>query len=193
MTTPATGMNGLDGRRSLLWMAAFLAYPLGGVLATAVTGAVGIAAASVVGAAVAVAVIGGAQALALGLVTDRGTALRWVGASAVAGALGWGVAHAILPAPVGVTDAVVVGVITGLAIGIAQALVILSTSGRWAAWPVAFAAAWAVGYGVSTAIGVDTAAWPVFGASGAIVAQGILLVALQVMARTDNTMGEVAR
>ena len=164
-------------------MGGFIGYPIGGLLGAAVAGLSDLPTASVIGAGVAVAVIAGFQAMALGLRSDRPTALRWVGISAIAGAVGWLVARAIVPAADGVIDALVVGGVSGLAIGIGQ-LVAMGSRGRvWLLWPPAFALAWAAGNAVSTSIGVDTAAWPVFGASGALVAQGILLGSMLLMTR----------
>ena len=126
-------------------MGGFIGYPIGGLLGAAVAGLSDLPTASVIGAGVAVAVIAGFQAMALGLRSDRPTALRWVGISAIAGAVGWLVARAIVPAADGVIDALVVGGVSGLAIGIGQ-LVAMGSRGRvWLLWPAAFALAWAAG------------------------------------------------
>jgi hypothetical protein len=169
-------------------MLVFLAYPLGGILGALVVSSAG----SAVGAAVAAGVIATAQGAVLGMLMTPRTAVAWVGGSAVAGGLGWAVSHAVVPSDAGLASAALTAGISGLAIGGAQALgpwgSVLGAGGGLparAAWALLFGVAWAAGNTVSTAIGVDTAAWPVFGAAGAITAQAILLVGIVVAARRD--------
>jgi hypothetical protein len=164
-------ISGFSGKRGLAWMLASLAYPAGGVLGAAVATLAGPA----IGAGVAATVIGAAQGAVLGMLSQPRTALAWIGGSAIAGGLGWAVAHALIPSVSGPAAAAAIGGISGLAIGTAQALVMGGHAIVRAAWAPLFAIAWAFGNAVSTAIGVDTAAWPVFGAAGAITAQAILL------------------
>ncbi|HYO44684.1 MAG TPA: hypothetical protein VES19_15905 [Candidatus Limnocylindrales bacterium] len=171
--------SGVSRRRGLAWVLAFLAYPAGGVLGAVVAQGAGPAA----GAAVAAAIIGTAQGAVLGMLGRPRVALGWIGGSAVAGAIGWVIAHALVPSVSGPAAAAVIGGISGLAIGAAQALVMDGRSIVRAGWVPLFGVAWAAGNAVSTAIGVDTAAWPVFGASGAITAQVILLAGLVAAAR----------
>jgi hypothetical protein len=171
--------SGLSGRRGLAWVLAFLAYPAGGVLGAAVAGVVGPAA----GAAVAAAIIGTAQGAVLGVLVRPRVAAAWIGGSAVAGGLGWAVAHALVPSVSGPAAAAVIGGISGLAIGAVQAVALDGRGLVRAAWAPLFGVAWAAGNAVSTAIGVDTAAWPVFGAAGAITAQVILLGGVLAVAR----------
>ncbi|MFN8631072.1 MAG: hypothetical protein U0838_12395 [Chloroflexota bacterium] len=178
----AQATTGVSGRRGLAWVAAFLAYPAGGIAGAAVS----VAAGPIAGAALAAAIIGAVQGAVLGVYTGRRTALVWIGGSAIAGGIGWAVAHALVPSTSGPASAAIVGGISGLAIGIAQAV---ATSGRGAlraVWVPLFTVAWAAGNAVSTAIGVDTDAWPVFGSAGAITAQVILLAGLVTSRRTAS-------
>lgn len=171
--------TGVSGRRGLAWVLAFLAYPAGGILGAGVA----LAAGPAVGAAAAAAVIGAAQGAVLGVLSRPRAAVAWIAASALAGGLGWVVAHALIPQTSGPASAAVIGGISGLAIGLAQALVMEGRSLVRAAWVPLFGVAWAAGNAVSESIGVDTAAWPVFGAAGAITAQVILLAGALVATR----------
>jgi hypothetical protein len=67
-------------------------------------------------------------------------------------------------------DLVVQGAISGLAVGLAQAITLLPRIGLIVAiWPVYLAGAWAAGWAISTSIGIQVGErFTVFGAAGAV-------------------------
>jgi hypothetical protein len=186
MATNAT--TGISRSRGLAWVAAFLAYPAGGILGAGVS----VAAGPVAGAATAAAVIGAVQGVVLGVYTGPRVALAWIGGSAIAGGAGWAIAHALVPSATGPASAAIIGGVSGLAIGIAQALTMGGRSIARVVWAPLFTVAWAAGNAVSTTIGVDTDAWPVFGAAGAVTAQVILLAGVLASRRRTSAVGVAA-
>jgi hypothetical protein len=167
------------GRTGLLrWLVAIVAFPIGGTLGYAVGGPAATVPAALISGLITGVVIGVGQALALGL---RPQALvLWSAATAV----GLGVALAIVTAIIGQidtsTDAVLLGAVSGLAVGAGQAAVLLRERASGAlVWVGASALAWAIGWFVTTGIGVGLApGWSVYGLSGAAVSQIITGVVL---------------
>ena len=157
-----------------MWLAVFLAYPIAGLLGRLIANpADGFVFAFITG-AVAGAILGLAQWLALGRHVSAGI---WVGATA----LGLGVSFAIVQA-MGATStaaAPVIGAVTGLGVGVAQSLVRSDRLPSAIVWVPTMAVAWAIAWVVTTSIGVQAeAGWPVVGVSGAIVAQALTGVVL---------------
>ena len=71
------------------------------------------------------------------------------------------------------TEAIVLGAISGLALGAGQAALLMRehVANAWM-WVVASGVAWAAGWAVTSGIGVALASgWPVYGLSGALVSQ----------------------
>ena len=120
------------------------------------------------------AIIGAGQGVALGILHPAGI---WRSGSEQP-PLGLGIALAAVTGVIGqidtMTDAILLGAISGLAIGAGQAA-FLSREGvanAWI-WVVTLGTAWAIGWAVTASIGVALeASWPVFGLSGALVSQG---------------------
>ena len=77
------------------------------------------------------------------------------------------------------------GVISGLAVGIAQALVLRHRLGRLAlVWPAALPIVWALGWVVTTSIGIAVdQQFIVFGASGALVVTALTAVLPLILTR----------
>jgi hypothetical protein len=167
------------GRSGLLrWLVAIVAFPIGGTLGYALGGPAATVSAALISGLITSAVIGLGQALALGV---RPPAMvLWIAATAV----GLGVALVAVTAIIGQidtsTDAVLLGAVSGLAVGAGQAAVLLREhAGRALVWVGASALAWAVGWFVTTGIGVGLApGWSVYGLSGAAVSQVITGVVL---------------
>jgi len=92
--------------------------------------------------------------------------------------VGLGIGAAIVDYETSLSALVVQGAISGLAVGLAQAVVLLPRFGVVAlAWAPALAAIWAAGWATSTAIGVDVdQQFVIFGASGALVVTALTLV-----------------
>jgi len=176
--------------RSLLvrWIIAIVAFPIGGTLGHLVGGPAATVPAALISGLVAGAIIGIGQGVALGIYRPQALAL-WVAATAV----GLGVALAAVTAVIGqidtMTDAILLGAISGLAIGAGQAALLARerTANAWI-WVVTLGVAWAVGWAVTAGVGVALeAGWPVFGLSGALVCQIITGVVLwKVLARDES-------
>jgi hypothetical protein len=161
----------------LLWTAGFLAFPIGGALATAVTGRVNDAVSALVGGIIAGAVIGTGQ----WLVARRllGDPRAWIPATAVAMGLGLLVGAGAVGYGTSLGELALMGFITGIPLGAAQAYLLRDRLANAWIWGAAMPLLWALGWTVTTAggIGVDQQ-FAVFGAYGAITfmaLSGILL------------------
>jgi hypothetical protein len=78
------------------------------------------------------------------------------------------------------SDAILLGAISGLAVGAGQAAFLARerVANAWI-WVATLGIAWAIGWAVTASIGVALeAGWPVFGLSGALVSQVIAGVVL---------------
>lgn len=176
----------------LRWLPTFLGFPAGGLIAIAVLGPVTSLTTALLGGAVAGAVLGAAQWLAL-----RGRLSKaewWIPATAVGQAVGLAAGAALVGYRTSLRDLAIQGAITGLGVGILQALVLRPHVSTWFWWAIAMPPLWALGWVVTTAagIGVDQR-FTNFGASGAIVVtilSGLLLVQLL---RAPHQIVEVAR
>ncbi|MEK6208175.1 MAG: hypothetical protein AABM32_11090 [Chloroflexota bacterium] len=161
------------------WLAVFLAYPIAGLLGRAIANPADSLVLAFITAAVAGAVLGLAQWIALG---RHVSALRWIGATAV----GLGVSFVIVQA-IGATSsaaAPVIGAVTGLGVGLAQSLVRSDRIPSAAVWIPTMGIAWSIAWVVTTSIGVQAeAGWPVVGVSGALVAQALSGAVLITMGR----------
>jgi hypothetical protein len=157
------------------WLAVFIAYPIAGALGRLIANPADGFVFAFVTAAVAGAILGIAQWLALG---RHISAALWVGATAI----GLGVSFVIVQALGATTNsaALVIGGVTGLGVGVAQSLVRSDRMPPPAIWIPTMAVAWAIAWVVTTSIGVQAnAGWPVVGVSGALAAQllsGIVLM-----------------
>jgi hypothetical protein len=161
------------------WLAVFLAYPIAGFLGRLIANPADGFVFAFIAAAVAGAILGLAQWLALG---RQVSALRWVGATAI----GLGASFVVVQA-VGATSstaAPVIGAITGLGVGIAQSFLRSDRIPSALVWIPTMGIAWAIAWVVTTSIGVQAeAGWPVVGVSGALVAQLLTGVVLMTMTR----------
>jgi hypothetical protein len=176
----------------LRWLPTFLGFPLGGLIAIAATGPVTSLTNGLIGGAVAGAILGAAQWLAL-----RGRLSKsewWIPATAVGQAVGLAAGAALVGYRTGLQDLAIQGAITGLGVGILQALVLRPHVTTWFWWAVAMPPLWALGWVVTTAAGIKVdQQFTNFGASGAIVVtilSGLLLVQLL---RAPRVIDEVIR
>lgn len=164
------------------WLAVFLAYPVAGLVGRLVANPADGLAFAFIAAAIAGAILGLAQWLAL----DRQISVaRWVGATA----LGLGVSFVIAQA-LGATSsssALVIGAVTGIGVGVAQSAVRSDRLPSAAVWIVTMGVVWAIAWVVTTSIGVQAeAGWPVVGVSGALVAQALSGIVLMTMTRRQT-------
>ena len=162
----------------LRWLATFLGFPLGGLIALAVFGPVTNVTAAIAGGAVAGAVLGAGQWLAL-----RGRVPNtewWIPATAVGQAVGLAAGAALVGYRTGLQDLAIQGAITGLGVGFLQALVLRQHVASWPWWVIATPLLWALGWMVTALGGVRVDQhFTNFGAFGAIavtVLSGLLLV-----------------
>src|SRR3954449_12972547 len=166
-------------RTWLIWTVGFLAFPLAGLAGTAVAGRVDDPIAALLGGAVAGLVIGAGQTL----VSRRRLDIRtWVPATAVGMGVGLLLGAVVVGYGTSLGDLALMGALTGLVLGPAQALALpRGTRMRWA-WAAAVPALWALGWTTTTlgGIAVDEQ-FTVFGAYGAITfsaLSGLLLLLL---------------
>jgi hypothetical protein len=166
----------------LLWTAGFVAFFIGGALATAATGRVDDVGSALLGGVVAGAVIGTGQ----WLVARRllGDPKAWIPATAVAMGIGLVVGAWVVGYGTSLSELVLMGFITGIPLGAVQAYLLRDRLANAWVCAAAMPLLWALGWTVSTFIGVDVdQQFAVFGASGAIsfmALSGVLLDRLRV-------------
>ena len=160
----------------LLWTAGFLAFPIAGILAEALTGRINDFSSALVGGMVAGAVIGTGQWLVARRLLDAQT---WIPATALAMGIGLGVGAWAVGYGTSLGELALMGFITGIALGVAQAYLLRDRVANAWMWAAAMPLLWALGWTVSTFIGVSVDnQFAVFGASGAITfmaLSGVLL------------------
>jgi hypothetical protein len=166
-------------RAWLIWTAGFLAFPVAGLAGTAVAGRVDDPMAALVGGTVAGLVIGVGQTLAgRGRLDIR----RWAPATAVGMGLGLLLGAVAVDYRTSLADLALMGALTGLVLGPAQALTLpRGTRMRWT-WAAAMPALWALGWTATTLGGIAVEEqFTVYGAYGAITysaLSGLLLLLL---------------
>jgi hypothetical protein len=162
----------------LPWIVAVVGFPIGGWLAQTIAGPASTVPAAILSGVIAGAIIGLAQGIALWL---RGqTLLLWVCGTAIALAVALGAVTAAIGQIETSTEAAMLGAVSGVLIGGAQAALLMRAgiANAWL-WVVLTGVAWAVGWLITAGVGVALApGWPVYGASGALVSQIITAVAL---------------
>jgi hypothetical protein len=178
---PSTG----GWRFFLWWMLAFLGFPLGGFLALVVVGSMEGAVSGALGGALAGAVIGAAQWLVLRRYMRVGP--EWILATALGLAIGDALGALITGAGTEIGDLLIIGLATGVAVGLLQwGLFLRGRLLRASLWPLVVAIAWPVGWTVTWAFGIDVErGFLVFGASGALVFAAITGLAMLLMLRSQ--------
>jgi hypothetical protein len=161
----------------LLWTAGFVAFIIGGALATAVTGRINDFGSALIGGLIAGAVIGTGQ----WLVARRllGNPQTWIPATAVAMSIGLGVGAWAVGYGTSLGELALMGFITGIPLGVAQAYLLRDRLANAWVWAAAMPLLWALGWTVTTAGGIAVdRQFAVFGAYGAITVMalsGVLL------------------
>jgi hypothetical protein len=152
------------------WGAAFLGFPIGGTLASALVGPIESVGTAAVGGAIAGSVIGAAQWLVL---RERlPISARWAPVTGGAMALGLVVGQAVLGDSISLQPLLLRGLLTGAAIGASQAVLLRGVLASPSIWGVVVTLAWPLGWAVTAAWGIDLAPkWAVFGSSGALTFQ----------------------
>jgi hypothetical protein len=156
-------------RRLWVWPVAILvSFPIGGFLADLVVDGVDSVGAALAGGLIAGAIIGAAEWFAL----RRWVSWLWIAATSVGMAAGLTAGAALVDYGTGRGDVVLMGAVTGVGVGVLQALVLARhriSGAFW--WAVANPPAWAVGWLVTSYVittNVDEQ-FPNFGLSGALV------------------------
>jgi len=169
---PAPGPAMSDPRRFnvrawLLWTAAFVSFPIAGIAAGLAVGRINDAMAALAGGLIAGAVIGFGQWLAARRLL--GDPLAWIAATAAAMGAGLLAGAWVVGYGTSVGELALMGAITGVPVGAAQAFLLRDRVARSWVWAAATPLLWALGWTVTTAagIGVDRQ-YAVFGAFGAI-------------------------
>jgi hypothetical protein len=166
----------------LWWMLAFLGFPLGGFLSLVVVGSMEGAVSGALGGALAGAVIGAAQWLVLRRYMRVGP--EWILATAFGLAIGDALGALLTGAGTGIGALLIIGVVTGVAVGLLQWGLLRGRLLRARLWPLVVAIAWPVGWTVTWAFGIDVErGYYTFGASGALVFAAITGMAMLLMLR----------
>jgi hypothetical protein len=189
--TASAGPRHSNLRRWLVWTAGFLAFPIAGLAGTGVSGRVDDPTAALLGGAVAGLVIGLGQTLAsLGRLDIR----RWVPATGIGMGLGLLLGAVTVGYGTSLADLALMGALTGLILGPAQALALpRGTRRRWA-WAAAVPALWALGWTTTTLGGIDVdRQWTVFGAYGAVTFSALSGLLLLVLLPERPAAGSAAR
>lgn len=171
-------------RHWAIWTVGFLAFPLGGVLGRAVAGTVDDLGAALVGGALTGLVIGAGQVLAA---RGRLAAARWVPATTAGMGVGLALGASVVGFRTGLPDLVLMGVLTGIPLGIAQALALPPEHRlRWL-WALTTPVLWGLGWAVTTLAGIDVEAqYTIFGSSGAITVSALSGAVLHLMTRSET-------
>jgi hypothetical protein len=153
-------------RAWLIWTAGFLAFPIAGLAGTGIAGRVDSPLAALLGGVVSGLVIGAGQALAS---LRRLEWRRWVPATAAGMGLGLLLGASVVDYGTSLADLALMGALTGIVLGVAQALALpRQTRLRWA-WAAAMPILWSLGWTVTTLGGIDVdQQFTNFGAYGAI-------------------------
>jgi hypothetical protein len=178
MTTSRTTQTTFT-RTWLLWTAGFLAFPIAGVAGTVAVGRVDDAISALIGGAVAGLVLGGGQAL---VSRRRLDPRRWIPATGVGMGLGLLLGSWVVGYGTSLADLALMGALTGLVLGPAQAVALPPQASRRWLWAAAMPALWALGWAVTTLgqIHVEEQ-FTIFGAYGALTfsaLSGLLLHSL---------------
>ena len=180
-----------NARRIWLWPVAILVgFPIGGLVADVVVDGVDSVGAALAGGLIAGAIIGAAEWFVL----RRWVSWLWIPATSAGMAVGLAAGAALVDYGISRGDIVLMGAVTGVGVGVLQALVLARhrVSGAfW--WAVANPPAWALGWLVTSYVISRNVKeqFTIFGASGAIVFGLLTWLLLAVLFRA--TAPEVRR
>ena len=167
MDTPGDWTS--TARRMWLWPVVILvSFPIGGYIADLVVNGVDSVGAALAGGLIVGAIIGAAEWFAL----RQRVSWPWIVATSAGMAVGLVAGAALVDYGIDRGDLAIMGAVTGVGVGVLQALVLARhriPGAFW--WAVANPPAWALGWFVSSYViarNIDER-FPIFGASGAIV------------------------
>jgi len=172
-TEPQTVETRIDprstGRRLWLWpLSILIGIPIGGYVADVVVDGVDSVGAAITAGLIAGGIIGTAQWFAL----RRWVSWLWIPATTTGMALGLAVGAALVDYGINRGDLALMGAVTGIGVGVMQALVLARqriSGAIW--WAIANPPGWALAWVVSSYVIARNIAerFPIFGASGALV------------------------
>lgn len=161
----------------VLWMVAFIGFPLGGIASQLLVGPVESPLRGAFAGLIAGVVIGLVQWLVLRQVIPL--PVGWVLGAALGMAAGMATGIAFFGTSTEGNGLLLRALLTGLTIGVAQWLILRAQIPASGWWVGVIAIGWAAGWFVTRAVGVDlTWQWSVFGSSGALVFQLITALSL---------------
>jgi len=163
-------------------VAILVGFPIGGYVADLVVDGVDSVGAALAGGLITGAIIGAAEWFAL----RRRVSWLWILATTAGMAVGLAAGAALVDYGIGRGDLALMGAVTGVGVGVLQALVLARhriPGAFW--WAVANPPAWALGWFVTSYVIARNIAerFPIFGASGAIVFGLLTWVLLAVLFR----------
>lgn len=173
--------------RRITWTLGFLSFPIAGLAGGAVAGPVASPGSALVGGLVTGLVVGIGQALA-GRLDPR----RWIPATTVGMGAGLLLGAPLVGYGTTLVELAAMGALTGLPLGLAQALALpAGTRARWA-WAAAMPVLWAAGWTVTTLAGVDVERqYTIFGATGALTFSALSALLLHALLPADQSSGVV--
>jgi hypothetical protein len=176
-------------RRLWVWPVAILVgFPIGGYIADLAVNGVNSVGTALLGGLIAGALIGAAEWFAL----RRWISWPWIAATSLGMAAGLAAGAALVDYGTGRGDLVLMGALTGVGVGVLQALVLARhrvSGALW--WAVANPPAWALGWFVSSYVisaNIDER-FTNFGASGALVVAGLTWLLLTALFRGTDPEG----
>lgn len=159
-------------KRWARWVGTFIGFPLAGVAARVAAGDIDAGWAAVVGGLVGGMVLGTTQVFIGGI--EHGGRVRWIAATGVGLAVGLGIGAAAVGYRTDPAGLVVMGAISGAAVGSAQALSIPLVPADRVLWAIATPALWAGGWLITSQVIVDAERHhALFGSSGALAVSAI--------------------
>lgn len=156
-------------RPTWLWpLSILIGFPIGGYVADVAVDGVDSVGAAIIAGLIAGAIIGAAEWFAL----RRWVSWLWIPATTVGMAVGLAAGAALVDYGISRVDLALMGAVTGLGVGVMQALVLARhqiPGALW--WVVANPPGWALGWFVSSYVIARNIGerFPIFGASGAVV------------------------
>jgi hypothetical protein len=154
------------------WLGSFVGFPLAGVTARLVAGNIDSATAAVLGGVAGGVVLGTGQAFIAGVpAADR---VRWIAATGFGLGVGLTAGAATVGYRTDTASLVVMGAISGLAVGLAQGFSIAMRTTDRVLWAVATPLLWAGGWAITSQVIVDAdRQHAVFGSSGALAVSAV--------------------
>ena len=174
------------GRFWLLWVLAFLSFPIAGLLANLI-GAVTTPLRALLAGGIAGATLGLAWWLVLK--SQLSLSIWWVVATSIGMAVGLAISTVLLGSETGGNELLRRAAITGFCIGIAQWIILRQVWPQSIVWIGVLAVAWTMGWFITRSAGIDLSfKWSVFGMSGALAFQLLTGLALYFLFRSAQAI-----